>query len=136
MVTADAPSRAVVSELLRKPPPGLVLLVGASAVLNGVAGFVLLRIGRSIGSAALEGDGKHRLEPPRLPVPARRLPRGEFLSADPVAGAHPGRVIGQPPAQARQVATRPQPGFRSREARAGVGREPALHEGFGRPRQG
>jgi hypothetical protein len=26
---ADAPSRAVVSELLRKPPPGLVLLVGA-----------------------------------------------------------------------------------------------------------
>jgi cation diffusion facilitator family transporter len=38
-----------------------LLLVGASAVLNGVAGFVLLRIGRSIGSAALEGDGKHLL---------------------------------------------------------------------------
>jgi cation diffusion facilitator family transporter len=39
---------------------GLVL-VGASALLNGVAGFMLLRIGRSIGSAALEGDGKHLL---------------------------------------------------------------------------
>jgi cation diffusion facilitator family transporter len=35
--------------------------VGASALLNGVAGFMLLRIGRSIGSAALEGDGKHLL---------------------------------------------------------------------------
>jgi len=39
---------------------GLVF-VGASAVLNGVAGFVLLKIGRSMGSAALEGDGKHLL---------------------------------------------------------------------------
>lgn len=37
---------------------GLVL---ASAVLNGVTGFMLLRIGRSVGSAALEGDGKHLL---------------------------------------------------------------------------
>lgn len=35
--------------------------VGASAVLNGIAGFVLLRVGRSIGSTALEGDGKHLL---------------------------------------------------------------------------
>lgn len=39
---------------------GLVL-VGASAVLNGVAGIALLRIGRATGSAALEGDGKHLL---------------------------------------------------------------------------
>lgn len=36
-------------------------LVLASAVLNGVTGFLLLRIGRSVGSAALEGDGKHLL---------------------------------------------------------------------------
>ena len=39
---------------------GLVL-VAASAVLNGVAGYALLRVGRSIGSAALVGDGKHLL---------------------------------------------------------------------------
>ena len=39
---------------------GLVL-VAASAVLNGVAGYALLRVGRSIGSAALIGDGKHLL---------------------------------------------------------------------------
>lgn len=39
---------------------GLVF-VGASAVLNGIAGFVLLKVGRSMGSAALEGDGKHLL---------------------------------------------------------------------------
>ena len=39
---------------------GLVF-VFASAVLNGIAGFVLLKVGRSMGSAALEGDGKHLL---------------------------------------------------------------------------
>jgi cation diffusion facilitator family transporter len=39
---------------------GLVL-VGASALLNGIAGIALLRVGRSVGSAALEGDGKHLL---------------------------------------------------------------------------
>jgi cation diffusion facilitator family transporter len=37
------------------------VLVLASAVLNGVTGFLLLRIGRSVGSAALEGDGRHLL---------------------------------------------------------------------------
>jgi cation diffusion facilitator family transporter len=36
-------------------------LVLASAVLNGVTGLMLLRIGRAVGSAALEGDGKHLL---------------------------------------------------------------------------
>jgi cation diffusion facilitator family transporter len=36
-------------------------LVLASAVLNGVTGFMLLRIGRAVGSAALEGDGRHLL---------------------------------------------------------------------------
>lgn len=36
-------------------------LVAASAVLNGVAGFALLRVGRATGSAALVGDGKHLL---------------------------------------------------------------------------
>jgi len=36
-------------------------LVAASAVLNGVAGILLLRVGRATGSAALEGDGKHLL---------------------------------------------------------------------------
>ncbi len=39
---------------------GLVL-VGISAVLNGLAGVALLRVGRATGSAALEGDGKHLL---------------------------------------------------------------------------
>lgn len=39
---------------------GLVL-VAASALLNGIAGLALLRIGRRTGSAALEGDGKHLL---------------------------------------------------------------------------
>ena len=39
---------------------GLVF-VFASAVLNGIAGLVLLKVGRSMGSAALEGDGKHLL---------------------------------------------------------------------------
>jgi len=38
-----------------------VAFVVASAVLNGIAGFALLRIGRATGSAALEGDGKHLL---------------------------------------------------------------------------
>ncbi len=38
-----------------------LILVAASALLNGVAGFALLRVGRAIGSAALEGDGKHLL---------------------------------------------------------------------------
>ena len=38
-----------------------LILVGASALLNGVAGIALLRIGRATGSAALEGDGKHLL---------------------------------------------------------------------------
>jgi len=38
-----------------------VAFVLASAVLNGIAGFALLRIGRATGSAALEGDGKHLL---------------------------------------------------------------------------
>ena len=33
----------------------------ASAVLNGVMGFILLREGRKLGSAALEGDGRHLL---------------------------------------------------------------------------
>jgi cation diffusion facilitator family transporter len=37
------------------------VLVLASGILNGVAGFALLRTGRAIGSAALEGDGKHLL---------------------------------------------------------------------------
>ena len=36
-------------------------LVAASGLLNGIAGFALLRIGRKTGSAALEGDGKHLL---------------------------------------------------------------------------
>jgi len=36
-------------------------LVLASAVLNGVTGIMLLRIGRAVGSAALEGDGRHLL---------------------------------------------------------------------------
>ncbi len=36
-------------------------LVALSALLNGVAGYMLLRLGRSIGSAALVGDGKHLL---------------------------------------------------------------------------
>lgn len=36
-------------------------LVAASAVLNGVAGVALLRIGRATGSAALIGDGRHLL---------------------------------------------------------------------------
>ena len=39
---------------------GLVLVV-ASAVLNGVAGVALLRVGRATGSAALVGDGRHLL---------------------------------------------------------------------------
>jgi cation diffusion facilitator family transporter len=38
-----------------------LLFVAASAVLNGVVGFVLLRIGRQTGSAALVGDGRHLL---------------------------------------------------------------------------
>lgn len=37
------------------------VLVLISAVLNGVMGVVLLRAGRSLGSAALEGDGRHLL---------------------------------------------------------------------------
>jgi cation diffusion facilitator family transporter len=39
---------------------GLVL-VAASAVLNGIAGVALLRVGRATGSAALIGDGRHLL---------------------------------------------------------------------------
>ena len=39
---------------------GLALVV-ASAALNGVAGAVLVRVGRSTGSEALVGDGKHLL---------------------------------------------------------------------------
>ncbi len=38
-----------------------LILVAASAVLNGIAGFALLRVGRATGSAALIGDGKHLL---------------------------------------------------------------------------
>ena len=37
------------------------VLVLISAVLNGITGVALLRIGRATGSAALEGDGKHLL---------------------------------------------------------------------------
>ena len=37
---------------------GVLVAVG---LLNGIAGFALLRIGRKTGSAALEGDGKHLL---------------------------------------------------------------------------
>lgn len=36
-------------------------LVVASALLNGIAGVALLRIGRATGSAALVGDGRHLL---------------------------------------------------------------------------
>lgn len=39
---------------------GLVLVL-ASAVLNGIAGVALLRVGRATGSEALIGDGKHLL---------------------------------------------------------------------------
>jgi len=39
---------------------GLILVV-LSALLNGVAGIALLRVGRATGSAALVGDGKHLL---------------------------------------------------------------------------
>ncbi|MDI9402583.1 MAG: cation diffusion facilitator family transporter [Limnohabitans sp.] len=38
-----------------------LLFVAASAVLNGVVGYVLLRVGRQTGSAALVGDGRHLL---------------------------------------------------------------------------
>jgi cation diffusion facilitator family transporter len=48
-----------------RPPMGSLdigfVLVLVSAVLNGIMGVTLLRIGRSVGSAALEGDGKHLL---------------------------------------------------------------------------
>lgn len=39
---------------------GLALVL-ASAILNGIAGVALLRVGRATGSAALEGDGRHLL---------------------------------------------------------------------------
>jgi cation diffusion facilitator family transporter len=38
-----------------------LLLVAASAILNGVAGLALLRVGRATGSAALVADGRHLL---------------------------------------------------------------------------
>ncbi|MFM7134566.1 MAG: cation diffusion facilitator family transporter [Planctomycetota bacterium] len=45
---------------LRSLDMGLVL-VAISAVLNGVAGLSLVRVGRATGSEALVGDGKHLL---------------------------------------------------------------------------
>jgi tetratricopeptide (TPR) repeat protein len=56
---ADAPSRAVVSELLRKPPPGLVLLVAAlrddDTLTRELAGMQTIALG------ALDADARRKL---------------------------------------------------------------------------